>query len=75
MFALVVWIVIYILKWGKKVILFPRKLWRAYSDYLVERNKAVKKASMLSVAGGSPIISNNDDVMFLRSNRASRREA
>ncbi|KAK4517136.1 uncharacterized protein ATC70_000466 [Mucor velutinosus] len=53
LFALVVWIVIYILKWGKKVVLFPRKLWRDYSDYLVERNKVVKKASMRSVAAGT----------------------
>jgi hypothetical protein len=50
---LIVWIVIYILKWGKKVVLFPRKLWRDYSDYLVERNKVVKKASMRSVAAGT----------------------
>jgi hypothetical protein len=50
-FALAVWIIIYILKWGKKVVLFPRKLWHVYSDYLVERNKLVKKASMQSVAG------------------------
>jgi hypothetical protein len=48
LFALVVWIVIYILKWGKKVVLFPKKLWTAYSDYLIERNKVVKTASMLS---------------------------
>ncbi|KAG1466982.1 hypothetical protein G6F56_004590 [Rhizopus delemar] len=46
LFALVVWTVIYILKWGKKVISFPNKLWAAYSDYAVERNKVVKKANI-----------------------------
>lgn len=74
-FALVVWVVIYILKWGKKVILFPTKLWKAYSDYLVERNKAVKKASMMSVAGASSNSSariNDDDLLFQRSDRVTR---
>ncbi|KAG0183576.1 hypothetical protein DFQ29_000068 [Apophysomyces sp. BC1021] len=46
-----VWIVICILKWGRKVVLFPHKLWKTYSEYLVERNKAVKRASMRSVVG------------------------
>lgn len=59
-FALVVWIVIYVLKWGKKVILFPRKLWRVYSEYLVERNKAVKKASMISVSGTGTMTEENN---------------
>ncbi|KAI8350870.1 hypothetical protein BD560DRAFT_409567 [Blakeslea trispora] len=50
LFALGVWIVIYMIKLGKKILLFPFKLWKDYSDYLVERNKAVKKASMRSVS-------------------------
>ncbi|KAI9330805.1 hypothetical protein BD770DRAFT_44454 [Pilaira anomala] len=62
MFALVVWIVIYILKWGKKVIMFPRKLWRVYSEYLVERNKVVKEASMKSVSGTGTMTEENNGI-------------
>jgi uncharacterized protein HemY len=51
-FAFLVWVIIYMLKWGKKVVLFPQKLWQVYSEYLIERNKLVKNASMRSVAGG-----------------------
>ncbi|GAN06725.1 hypothetical protein MAM1_0134c06213 [Mucor ambiguus] len=69
LFALVVWIVIYILKWGKKVVLFPRKLWRDYSDYLVERNKVVKKASMRSVAAGT------STSLFQRNNNENRQRS
>ncbi|KAI7899150.1 uncharacterized protein BX663DRAFT_518705 [Cokeromyces recurvatus] len=50
-FALLIWIIIYVLKRVKRVILFPKKLWKTYSDYLVERNKAVKEASLRSVMG------------------------
>ncbi|KAI9492570.1 hypothetical protein BDB00DRAFT_827986 [Zychaea mexicana] len=53
LFALLVWIIICGLKWGRTVILFPRKLWRTYTEYLVERDKAVKKASLRSVSPGS----------------------
>jgi hypothetical protein len=82
LFALVVWIVIYILKWGKKVVLFPKKLWTAYSDYLIERNKVVKTASMLSVVGGgvnggvSAASTAQDEQypLFQRSNRVVRRD-
>ena len=49
-FALGVWIVIYMIKLSKKIVLFPFKLWKDYSDYLVERNEAVKKASMRTVS-------------------------
>lgn len=55
MFALVVWTVIYILKWAKKVVLFPKKLWVTYSDYTIERNKAVRKTG---AEGVPPFISN-----------------
>ncbi|KAG2220995.1 hypothetical protein INT45_004614 [Circinella minor] len=53
LFALLVWIIICGLKWGRTVILFPRKLWRTYTEYLIERDRAVKKASLRSVASGS----------------------
>ncbi|EPB82556.1 hypothetical protein HMPREF1544_10718 [Mucor circinelloides 1006PhL] len=69
LFALVVWIVIYVLKWGKKVVLFPRKLWRDYSEYLVERNKVVKKASMRSVAAGT------STSLFQRNNNQNRQRS
>ncbi|KAF7721680.1 hypothetical protein EC973_004301 [Apophysomyces ossiformis] len=48
-----VWIIICVLKWGRKVILFPHKLWCTYSEYINERNKAVKRASIRSVVGPS----------------------
>lgn len=68
-FALLVWIVIYILKLGQKVILFPRQLWKAYSDYLVERNKVVKKASMQSVVGGGVGATNGATTSLFQQNR------
>ncbi|KAG2208336.1 hypothetical protein INT47_006192 [Mucor saturninus] len=69
LFALGVWIVIYILKLGKTILLFPKRLWSAYSDYLIERNKHVKKASMMSVAAGA---TSADDSLFQRSHRHTR---
>ncbi|CEP12177.1 hypothetical protein [Parasitella parasitica] len=68
-FALGVWIVIYIAKWSKKVLMFPRKLWGDYSSYLVERNKVVKKASLLSVTSGksTSLFEENDDQIRQRS--------
>ncbi|KAI8638538.1 hypothetical protein BD408DRAFT_422840 [Parasitella parasitica] len=68
-FALGVWIVIYIMKWGKKVFMFPRKLWGDYSNYLTERNKFVKKASLLSVTSGTStsLFEDNNDQTRQRS--------
>ncbi|KAI8885080.1 hypothetical protein K501DRAFT_74099 [Backusella circina FSU 941] len=50
LFALVVWIIIYLLKLGKKVLFFPKKLWHSYSDYLMQRNQVVRNASLRSVS-------------------------
>ncbi|KAI8981407.1 hypothetical protein BDB01DRAFT_793975 [Pilobolus umbonatus] len=41
--ALVVWIVIYMLKLGKRVLLFPHRLWMTYTEYMAERKK-IKEA-------------------------------
>ncbi|KAI8879592.1 hypothetical protein K501DRAFT_226281 [Backusella circina FSU 941] len=49
--AIIVWVLIYILKKGKKVLLFPLKLWYTYRDYLSERNKLVRVASQISISG------------------------
>ncbi|KAI8377933.1 uncharacterized protein BYT42DRAFT_362258 [Radiomyces spectabilis] len=64
LFAIGVWIVICLLKWIRKVILFPQTLWITYSEYLVERDKAVKKASKRSLASGidrKPSYTNHHD--------------
>lgn len=73
LFALVVWIIIYMLKWGKKVVLFPKKLWQSYSEYVVERNKAVKKASVLSLSKKERTTrrSSDEHPLFQRTHRNS----
>ncbi|KAL0080428.1 hypothetical protein F4703DRAFT_1868674 [Phycomyces blakesleeanus] len=52
-FALGVWTVICILKYGRRVFSFPWRLWRDYKAHMRERNKAVKQASLYSLSGTS----------------------
>ena len=73
-FALVVWIIIYVLKWGKLVVLFPKMLFQTYQDYVVERNKAVKKASVDSVSVGMHTTLLEERTLFQRTNRVLQRD-
>jgi len=50
--AFLVWVIIRILKWIRAVVIFPRTLWTTYSEYLIERDKAVKRASLQTVTSG-----------------------
>ena len=72
-FAFIVWVLIYILKLGKKMVLFPRRLWLAYSDYVTERNRAVKEASIRSVVGDTTTFTNNEPMYYQRINHIFNR--
>ncbi|KAI9018016.1 hypothetical protein CLU79DRAFT_762660 [Phycomyces nitens] len=50
-FALGVWTVICVLKYGRKVFSFPWRLWTDYKAHMKERNKAVKQASLYALSG------------------------
>jgi hypothetical protein len=50
--AFFVWVIIRVFKWIRAVVVFPRTLWTTYSEYLVERDKAVKRASLQAVTSG-----------------------
>lgn len=65
-FALLVWIIICFVKWIRTIVLFPKRLWRTYSEYLVERNQAVKKASLKSVSSNVDLPSEGTSRAFER---------
>ncbi|KAH8556224.1 hypothetical protein BGW37DRAFT_4529 [Umbelopsis sp. PMI_123] len=59
--AFLVWVIIRIIKWIRAVVIFPRTLWTTYTEYLVERDKAVKRASLQTVTSGLDKVSFNND--------------